>query len=87
MKLQLIPIGIDTADVVFKLIPVPEPEPVESDASRRSFDGYDCCPKHTFMFNNVSTQVYHANKGEGLPRHEHTVPHISIAMWHRPLRF
>jgi quercetin dioxygenase-like cupin family protein len=35
-------------------------------------------PKHTFMFNNVTTQVYHANAGEGLPRHEHTVPHISF---------
>lgn len=33
-----------------------------------------------FSVNQDGTQlnIYHADKGEGLPRHEHTFPHLTI---------
>jgi quercetin dioxygenase-like cupin family protein len=33
-----------------------------------------------FSVNQDDTQlnIYHANKGEGLPRHEHAFPHLTI---------
>lgn len=33
---------------------------------------------HTFSYGGASLNVYHANKGEGLPRHEHTFAHATI---------
>lgn len=35
-------------------------------------------PLHSFTFNDTMTNVYFGNSGEGLPRHEHTVPHITF---------
>jgi quercetin dioxygenase-like cupin family protein len=32
-------------------------------------------PAHSFEYGGASIIVYHANKGEGLPRHDHTVAH------------
>jgi hypothetical protein len=34
--------------------------------------------KHTFTYGNVTCNVYHANKGEGLPSHVHTFAHGTI---------
>jgi quercetin dioxygenase-like cupin family protein len=31
-----------------------------------------------FSFNGVSFTVYHANKGEGIPKHEHSFNHLTI---------
>ena len=33
---------------------------------------------HSFVYGGASFNVYHANKGEGLPRHEHTFKHATI---------
>ena len=35
-------------------------------------------PQHTFTYETTQNNVYHANKGEGLPKHEHTYPHATI---------
>jgi len=35
-------------------------------------------PKHTFNYDGVEVNIYHANKGEGLPRHEHTYAHATM---------
>lgn len=35
-------------------------------------------PLHNFTFNGTVTNVYSGNPEEGLPRHEHTVPHITF---------
>lgn len=35
-------------------------------------------PVHSFVYGGSSFHVYHANKGEGLPRHEHTFAHATI---------
>lgn len=35
-------------------------------------------PTHTFTYGKTSFNVYHANKGEGLPRHEHTFAHATV---------
>ena len=35
-------------------------------------------PKHIFTFNGTLINVYHANKGEGLLKHEHLQPHATI---------
>jgi len=35
-------------------------------------------PTHLFNYNGTSFNVYHANKGEGLPRHEHTFSHATV---------
>jgi len=35
-------------------------------------------PTHMFVYGNSSFNVYHANKGEGLIRHEHTFAHATI---------
>jgi quercetin dioxygenase-like cupin family protein len=34
-------------------------------------------PKHTFTYDGAVLNIYHANKGEGLPRHDHTYAHAS----------
>jgi quercetin dioxygenase-like cupin family protein len=35
-------------------------------------------PKHKFSFQNSLFDVYHANKGEGLSRHEHDFNHLTV---------
>lgn len=35
-------------------------------------------PSHTFSFADTMHSIYHANAGEGLPRHEHTYAHATI---------
>ena len=35
-------------------------------------------PRHSFTYNGVSIDKYHANKGEGLPRHEHSYTHATL---------
>ena len=35
-------------------------------------------PTHSFTYGGSSFNVYHANKGEGLPRHEHTFAHATV---------
>ena len=34
--------------------------------------------KHTFTYDGAQVGVYHANKGEGLPRHSHGYSHATI---------
>jgi quercetin dioxygenase-like cupin family protein len=33
---------------------------------------------YVFIYGNTTSHVYHANKGEGLPRHEHTFKHATM---------
>jgi quercetin dioxygenase-like cupin family protein len=33
---------------------------------------------HSFTYDGVVLNVYHANKGEGLPKHEHNFSHATI---------
>ena len=33
---------------------------------------------HMFSFGGSNNAVYHANKGEGLPKHEHTFEHLTV---------
>lgn len=35
-------------------------------------------PVHSFVYGGASFFVYHVNKGEGLPRHEHTFAHATM---------
>jgi len=35
-------------------------------------------PKHTFTYDGVTLNVYHANKGQGLPKHEHLHSHATV---------
>lgn len=35
-------------------------------------------PKHEFTYDGAVVRVYHANKGEGLPRHEHMYAHATL---------
>lgn len=35
-------------------------------------------PKHSFTYDGAQLNVYHANKGEGLPKHEHTYSHATM---------
>ena len=35
-------------------------------------------PKHTFLYAGAQLNVYHANKGEGLTKHEHTFYHATV---------
>lgn len=34
-------------------------------------------PRHQFTFMGTTHNVFHPNKGEGLPRHEHTYAHVT----------
>jgi quercetin dioxygenase-like cupin family protein len=34
--------------------------------------------RQKFSFNGVSFTVYHVNKGEGIPKHEHPFNHLTI---------
>lgn len=33
---------------------------------------------HSFRYDGVQIGVYHANKGEGLPKHEHIYSHATV---------
>jgi quercetin dioxygenase-like cupin family protein len=35
-------------------------------------------PTHSFTYDGVRLNVYHANKGEGLPKHEHIFSHATM---------
>lgn len=35
-------------------------------------------PAHKFTFDGAELTIYHANKGEGLPRHEHVYAHATV---------
>ena len=35
-------------------------------------------PFHTFTYDGAILNVYHANKGEGLPKHDHLYSHATI---------
>jgi len=35
-------------------------------------------PKHTFTYDGAILNIYHANKGEGLSKHEHTFAHATM---------
>jgi len=35
-------------------------------------------PKHLFTYDGAVVAIYHANKGEGLPKHEHLYSHATF---------
>lgn len=35
-------------------------------------------PNHNFNYDGVRVNVFHANKGEGIPRHEHKHSHATM---------
>lgn len=35
-------------------------------------------PAHSFSYDGVTVNIYHANKGEGLPKHEHNFSHATM---------
>ena len=35
-------------------------------------------PIHLVTYDGASLNIYHANKGEGIPRHEHAYSHLTI---------
>mgnify|MGYP003343440872 FL=1 len=35
-------------------------------------------PRHSFTYDGAQLNVYHANKGEGLPKHEHSFSHATM---------
>ena len=35
-------------------------------------------PKHSFEYDGTRVNVYHANNGEGLPRHVHAYTHATV---------
>jgi quercetin dioxygenase-like cupin family protein len=35
-------------------------------------------PAHQVTYDGATMNVYHANKGEGLPRHEHIYAHLTV---------
>ena len=35
-------------------------------------------PKHQVTYDGANVNVYHANKGEGLPKHEHVYAHLTM---------
>lgn len=35
-------------------------------------------PAHSFVYDGAQLNVYHANKGEGLPKHEHIYAHATM---------
>lgn len=35
-------------------------------------------PKHDFTYDGAIVRVYHANKGEGLPAHQHAYAHATF---------
>lgn len=39
---------------------------------------YQIEPAHQFVYDGAQLNVYHANKGQGLPRHEHVYAHATF---------
>lgn len=37
-------------------------------------------PKHSFVYDGTRMNIYHANKGEGLPKHDHLYSHATFCM-------
>lgn len=35
-------------------------------------------PRHSFTYDGAQLNVYHVNKGEGLPKHEHAYSHATM---------
>lgn len=35
-------------------------------------------PAHSFSYAGMEVYVFHANKGDGLPRHSHTFAHLTV---------
>ena len=35
-------------------------------------------PRFTVTYDGATISIYHANKGEGLPRHDHSYSHLTI---------
>ena len=35
-------------------------------------------PTHSFVYDGASINIYHANKGEGLPKHTHEYAHATF---------
>jgi quercetin dioxygenase-like cupin family protein len=35
-------------------------------------------PVHSFVYDGAQINVYHANKGEGLPKHQHIYAHATM---------
>lgn len=35
-------------------------------------------PRHSFTYDGAQINVYHANRGEGLPKHEHRYSHATM---------
>jgi quercetin dioxygenase-like cupin family protein len=35
-------------------------------------------PKHQFTYDGAQLNIYHANKGQGLPKHQHFYAHATI---------
>jgi quercetin dioxygenase-like cupin family protein len=35
-------------------------------------------PQHEFVYVGAHLDIYHANKGEGIPKHQHTFGHATI---------
>lgn len=35
-------------------------------------------PVHTFTYDGAVLNVYHVNKGQGLPKHDHTFSHATL---------
>ncbi len=35
-------------------------------------------PKHIFTYDGATLNVYHADKGQGLPKHEHLYSHATV---------
>lgn len=35
-------------------------------------------PKHEVTYDGATVKVFHANKGEGLPKHEHGYAHLTL---------
>jgi quercetin dioxygenase-like cupin family protein len=35
-------------------------------------------PRHMFTYDGAQINVFHANKGEGLPKHEHAYAHATM---------
>jgi quercetin dioxygenase-like cupin family protein len=35
-------------------------------------------PKHMFTYDGAQVNIYHANKGEGLPKHDHKYSHATM---------
>jgi len=39
---------------------------------------FSVSPRHSFTYDGAVLNVFHANKGEGLPRHEHIYAHATL---------